>query len=185
MLTKRQKQILDYIKKYIKNHDYSPSLEEIGKHFKLSSVSGVHQHIEALKSKGYLNKIDNQPRTIEITKTKKSSGLIEIPLLGTIAAGEPLEAVEEHKTLTVPKNNISKSGEHFALRVKGNSMIQEGIFDGDYVVIRKQNTAENGDTVVVLINGNEATLKKIFKIKGGFKLQPANPMLEPFLLLMN
>ena len=179
MLTKRQKQIFEYIKEYIKENDYAPTLEEIKKYFKLSSISTIHQHIETLWTKGYLKKIENQPRSIELNEKKKQSNLLEIPLLGTIAAGEPIEAIEYPETIKVPKSQLSKSGEHFALRVNGDSMIKEGIFDGDIVVIRKQPDAENGETVVALINDNEVTLKKIYKEKNGFRLQPANPNLKP------
>jgi len=179
MLTKRQKQILDYVTKYIKKNNYSPSLEEIKKHFKLSSVATVHQHIENLKTEGYLRKIENQPRSIELNKTGRSSGLVSVPLLGSIAAGEPIEVIEDKETIKVPQSQLSKSGEHFALRVSGDSMIDEGIFDGDVVVIRKQPDAENGETVVALVNDNEVTLKKIYREKNGFRLQPANPNLKP------
>jgi len=176
MLTQKQKQIFEYIKKYIKKKGCSPTQKEIGKHFGLVK-STVHQHIEILKEKGVLN---NQTRAIEIAKNKKPSILVNIPLLGTIAAGEPIEAIEDKETIEVPKSQLSKSGEHFALRVRGDSMIDEGIFDGDIVVIRKQPDAENGETVVALINDNEVTLKKIYKEKGRFRLQPANPSLKPF-----
>ena len=181
MLTKRQKQIFDYIKKFIMENEYAPSLEEIRKHFELSSRSTVYQHIKALKDKGYLNKIDYKARSIEIPKKlkNKKSDLIKVSLLGTIAAGESIEAIEDKKTIEVPKSQLSKSGEHFALKVQGNSMIDEGIFDGDTVIIRKQPDAENGETVVALINDNEVTLKKIYKEKNGFRLQPANPNLKP------
>lgn len=180
MLTKKQKKILDYITKYIKENDYSPTYEEIKRHFKLSAVSNIHQHIETLKRKGYLEKEENQPRAIELSKKhKKSDLLVEIPLVGTITAGEPVETYEIPESITVSKNLLTKSGKHFALKVSGDSMIDEGIFDGDTVVIRKQQTAENGDNVVALINGSETTLKKIYKEKNEFRLQPANPNLKP------
>jgi len=179
MLTKRQKQILNYIEKFIQKNEYAPSLEEIKEHFNLSSVSGIHQHIETLRSKGYLDKSSRGHRNIELINNNKKSDLVEIPMLGTIAAGQSIEAVENPETITVQKNLLSKSGEHFALRVQGNSMIDEGIFDGDIVVIRKQPTAENGETVVALINDNEVTLKKIYKEKNKFRLQPANPKFKP------
>ena len=179
MLTKRQKQILDYITKYLKQNDFAPSLEEVRKHFRLSSNATVHQHIETLREKGYLKKVENQPRSIELNKKRKISDLVAIPLLGTIAAGQPIEAIEDKETIEVPKSQLSKSGEHFALRVQGDSMIDEGIFDGDTVVIRKQSDAENGETVVALVNGNEVTLKKVYKERNGFRLQPANPNLKP------
>lgn len=179
MLTPKQKQILDYIKKYIKEKDYAPSLEDMRRRFKLSSRSTIHQHVETLREKGYLSKIENQPRSIELNNRKRESGLIDVPLLGTIAAGEPIEAIENKEIVEVQKKLLSKSGEHFALRVQGNSMINEGIFDGDTVIIRKQPTVENGETAVALINDNEVTLKKIYKEKTGFRLQPANPNLKP------
>jgi len=179
MLTKRQKQILDYIKRFINEKNYSPSLEEIKRHFNLASRSTIHYHIESLRKKGYLNKLDNQARAIELSKGEKSSDLVKIPLVGTIAAGEPIEAIEDPETIEVSKSQLSKLGEHYALRVQGDSMIKEGIFDGDVVVIRKQPTAENGETVVALINDNEVTLKKIYREKSRFRLQPANPTLKP------
>ena len=181
MLTKKQNQILKYIKKYIKEKDYSPTLEEVGKRFRLAK-STVHQHIEALKSKGSLNKLDYKARSIEISDEGKSpglTGLISIPLLGAIAAGEPIEAIETPEKIKVQKNLLSKSGEHYALRVRGDSMVDEGIFDNDTVVLRKQSFADNGETVVALLNGDEITLKKIFKEKNRFRLQPANPTIKP------
>jgi len=177
MLTKRQKQILGFITTYNKKHGISPALEEIKRHFRLSSVSTIHQHIKALEKKGYLNKLENQPRGIEIRKSDK---LVQVPLLGTIAAGQPIEAIENKtETIEIPKSQLSKSGEHYALKVTGNSMIDENINDGDIVIIRNQPTAENGETVVALVNGNEVTLKKIYKEKNGFRLQPANSNLKP------
>jgi len=176
MLTKRQKQILDFIESFIKNKDYSPSLEEIKKHFKLKSVSNIHDHLKKLQREGYLNRETNRPRSIGLYK---KTSTIEIPLLGLIAAGTPIEAISNPEPIRVPKNMLSKQGLHYALKVKGNSMIDEDIYDGDIVVIRRQETAENGEKVVALLNGNEATLKKIYKEKNGFRLQPANSSLKP------
>ena len=178
MPTPKQKQILKYIKKYIREKDYSPTFKEIGKHFGLVK-STIHQHVKSLEEKGHLKKLNNQARGIEIIRNKKSSILVNIPLLGTIAAGQPIEAIEDKETIKVPKSQLSKSSEHYALRVHGDSMMDEGIYDGDTVVIRKQPTAENGETVVALINDNEVTLKKIYKEKNGFRLQPANQKLKP------
>lgn len=176
-LTKRQKEIFDFIKRYINKRGISPSLEEICSHFD-KAIGTVHEHVDGLIKKGFLNKTNNI-RGIEVVENNET---VSIPLKGLIAAGSPIEVVEEYETITVPKNLLSKSGDHFALRVKGNSMIQEGIFDGDNVIIRKQNTADNGETVVALINGTEATLKKIYKVAGGFKLQPANPTIPAFIV---
>lgn len=177
MLTKRQKQVLDYIKKYITKNDYAPSLEEIKKHLRLHSVSTAHYHVQALQNMGYLKKEDNQPRSLA---PKKSNQSIEIPIVGTIAAGQPIEAIElPDETITLSRNDVSRSGKYYALRVTGNSMIDEGIFDGDIIVIKKQETADNGQTIVAIIDENEATLKKIYREKNRFRLQPANLTLFP------
>ena len=179
MLTKRQKQILDFIKTYSRKHGYSPSLEEIKHHFKLRSVATIHQHIAKLESLGHLHKRANQRRSVEITKSEK---LVSVPLLGMIAAGEPIEAIENRETIAVPKSRLPKSGEVYALRVQGDSMIDEGINNGDTILINKQNTAENGDKVVALLNGNEATLKTFYKEKGQVRLQPANKNYKPIII---
>jgi len=176
MLTKRQKQVLNFIKSFTDKKGYAPSLEEIKKHLRLSSVSTIHFHVSRLQKLGYLKKEYNKPRTMGIYDIEP---MIEIPLLGTIAAGQPIEAIEDSEIIKVPKSQLSKSGKHFALRVKGNSMIDEGIFDEDIVIIRQQPTVENGETAVALINDNEVTLKKIYREKSGFRLQPANPNLKP------
>ncbi|MFH1392375.1 MAG: transcriptional repressor LexA, partial [bacterium] len=178
MLTKRQKQIFDYIKKFIKEKDYAPSLDEIRRHFRLSSKSTIHQHIEALKLKGRLAKLDYQARSIEISESKKTK-LAEIPLLGTIAAGQPIEALENPDVIQVPQDYIGKYGNYYALRVQGNSMIDEGVFDGDTVIIRQQKIADDGQMVVAIIDDNQATLKKIYREKDRIRLQPANPSLFP------
>ena len=176
MLSPRQKQILDFVKTYTRKKSFAPSLEEIKKHFRLSSVSNIHQHIEALKTKGYLEGGKNQKRAIEIVENQK---MVQIPLLGTIAAGEPIEAIEIPETISIPKSYIGKHGNYYALRVQGDSMINEGIFDGDIVVIRKQEIADDGQTVVAIIDDNEATLKKIYREKNRIRLQPANQTMLP------
>ena len=176
MLTKKQKKFLDYIQEYFEKKGYSPSHDEIRKHFKLASVSTVNHYMKALQEKGYITR---EKSTARSTKINKQDIAINIPFKGYISAGLPIEAIEEHETISVPKNMVASSGEHFALGVKGNSMIDEGIFDGDTVIIKKQNTVENGETAVALINGNEVTLKKIYKEKTRIRLQPANPALKP------
>jgi adenine-specific DNA-methyltransferase len=178
MLTKRQKKILEFIKKYIIKHGYSPSLQEIANHFNLSSLSTVHYHLSKLEQVGLISRYDFLPRSIKIEE-QSDTQVVQIPLLGLIAAGDPIEAIEEKETISVPRSMLSASGNHYALKVRGDSMIDEGIFDGDTVIIKKQDTAENGEVVVALINGNEATLKKIYREKNGFRLQPANPKLKP------
>lgn len=179
-LTKRQKQILDYIKSYIDKEGISPTFEEIRKHFKLSALSTVHQHIETLAEKGFLEKNGSSARGVQLKTEEKEAALIEIPLVGVIAAGQPIEAIEERgETITISKKDVGKSGEYYALKVQGNSMIDEGIFDGDIVVIKKQSVADNGQTVVAIIDDNEATLKKIYREKNGYRLQPANQAMLP------
>jgi len=179
MLTKRQKQVLDFIKSFKEKREYAPSLEEIKKHLRLSSVSTAHYHILKLEKEGYIKKEKNEPRAIEL-RTEEKDKLVEIPLVGQIAAGEPIEAIEDIEIIKVLKSQLPKSGEHYALRVRGNSMVDEGIFDGDIVIIRKQQTADNGQTVIAIIDDNEATLKRLYKEKRRIKLQPANQMLLPF-----
>lgn len=177
MLTKRRKQTLDFIISFQKKKGFSPSLEEIKKHLKLLSVSTAHHHVKKLQESGHLNKRYNQPRAMSARNEKMT---IKIPLVGAIVAGEPIEAIETYgETITVSKDEIGKFGKHYALRVTGNSMIDEGIFDGDIVVIRQEQATDNGQTVVAIINDNEATLKKLYREKNRFRLQPANPSLFP------
>lgn len=176
MLTKRQKEVLDFIKKYSEKRGYAPSLEEIQKHFKLASVSTAHFHVNKLRDGGYLDKSENKARAISVSSDEP---LVRIPLLGTIAAGEPIEAIQEKETIAIPKSKMPKGGEVYALRVSGTSMIDENINNGDLVVVRNQATAENGQKIVALIDESEATLKKYYREKGQVRLQPANPDLKP------
>lgn len=178
MVTKKQQQVLDFIEKYQKKNKYSPTLEEIQRKFKLASVSTAHYYIQQLKDKKLLSKQESQHRAINVLP---ENNMIKIRLVGTISAGQPIEAIEEFETVAVPSNLIS-SAEHFALNVRGDSMIGDGIFDGDTVIIRKQNTAQDGDTVVALLNENEVTLKKIYRLANGFRLQPANPTMPAFVV---
>lgn len=176
-LTKKQKEILDFIKKYIKNHGFSPTFEEISEHTN-RAFSTVHEHVSELVSKGFLNKKDNSSRSLELATQIE---MIKIPLSGTITAGQPIEAIEcAQETITIPNFNLNKNDTYYALKVKGESMIDEGIFDGDIVVLKKQSSAENGQTVVAVIDENEATLKKIYREKNRIRLQPANQNMLPF-----
>lgn len=178
MLTPKQKQIFEYIKKYIRKNRYSPSLKEIGKRFGLVK-STVHQHIEALKEKGYLNKLQNQPRSITPYENER---MVNIPLLGLIAAGQPIEAIQNKETIALPQSKLPCSGEFYALRVLGNSMIDENINDGDIILVKQQSVAQNGQKVVALIDNYEATLKKFYKERGHIRLQPANKNIEPIII---
>ena len=177
MLTKRQKQVLDFITVYRQERGYAPSLEEVRDDLAIASISTAHYHIKKLQESGYLRKEQHQPRAVSPITEKET---LEVPIVGTIAAGQPIEAIETaDDTITVTQSEIGKFGDHYALRVQGNSMIDEGIFDGDIVVLRRQQTADDGQIVVAIINDNEATLKKIYREKDRFRLQPANPTLFP------
>jgi len=179
MITTKQKVVLDFVKNYFKKKGYAPSLKEIQNKFKLASVSTAHFHISKLKKYGYLNKIDNAARAISISKIES---LVKIPLLGIIAAGQPIEAIEIKESIFVPKNKLPKANEIYALRVQGDSMIDENIHDGDTILIKKQNTAENGDKVVALLDNSEITLKTFYKEKGQIRLQPANKNYQPIII---
>lgn len=177
MITKKQQQVLDFITSYQKRKGYAPSLEEICKKFKIASVSTAHFHVSKLRDLGYLEKEENKPRAIDAIRREE---IIKIPIVGTIAAGQPIEAIEvPGATISLSKKEISPREKHYALRVQGDSMVNEGIFDGDVVIIRKQETADDGQTVVAIIDDNEATLKKIYREKNRIKLQPANQAMLP------
>ena len=180
MLTKRQKQVLDFIKNYIKKHDYAPFLEEVKEHLGLFSVSTAHFHVHALQRKGFLRKGENRPRAIEISRNGRTN-VQEIPLAGTIAAGRPIEAIEGNETIQVPTLLVpNKSRKYFALKVKGDSLIDDGILDGDVVIAEQTNTAKDGDLVVALTEDNRATLKYFYKEKDRIRLEPRNRALKPF-----
>ena len=180
MLTKRQKEVMDFVENYSQKKGYAPSFEEIRKRLKLASVSTIHFHISKLKAGGYLGKIDNKARGISIPEKEP---LVKITLLGTIAAGEPIEAIRQHEFISIPKNKLPKSGQVYALRVSGNSMIDENIKDGDVVLVKQQEVAENGQRVVALIDNYEATLKKFYKERTQIRLQPANSSYEPIIFI--
>lgn len=177
-LTKKQKDILDYLKKYIEKNGFSPTIDEIKKKFKLSANSTVHQHIGALANKGFIKKQGLVSRGIEIIK--ENTLIINVPIIGNIAAGQPIEAIEDKQgIISIVNPNIKNPRDYYALRVKGDSMIEDNIFDGDIVIIRKQSRAENGQTVVAIIDDDEATLKRIYRDKKGFRLEPRNQNMLP------
>jgi len=180
-LTKRQREILDYIRLFIHENGYSPSLEEIGRHFGLSSVATVHKHVQHLVQKGQLRKAWNRSRSVEPVDEDDGSGT-EIPLLGTVAAGNPIAAIEIPEKVHVPQALLRNGQTLFALRVKGNSMVDEQIRDGDTVIVESRSDARDGETVVALIRGEEATLKKLYRNGRTVRLEPANPEFEPIVL---
>lgn len=171
MITKKQKEVLDFVKNYRVKHEYAPSLEEIKRKFKLASVSTAHYYVAKLQEAGQLRKEFNQPRSIAIVEERS---MVRIPLLGTIAAGQPIEAIQEKEYIAVPRNKLPRTADIYALRVVGESMIEENISDGDIVLVKQQAVAENGQKVVALIDNHEATLKKYYKERGRVRLQPAN-----------
>lgn len=177
-LTKKQKLVFDFINNYRTENGISPTIEEIRKKLKLKAVSTIHEHIKTLEKKGYLSKNNNSAR--DITPKKETRTIIDIPIVGKIAAGKPIEAIENfQENIAVFNPAIKNKKDYYALQVVGNSMIEEGIFDGDTVIIKKQSSAENGQTVVAIIDDNEATLKKIYREKNRFRLQPRNPNMLP------
>ncbi len=179
-LTKRQKEILDYIESFIDDRGYAPSFEEIAESFGYSSLATVHEHLSNLERKGYIRKSYNESRSIELVGAEASSPALELPLLGAVAAGMPIEAIQDTETVAVPPDMVSRRRDNYVLRVEGNSMIEEQIRDGDYIVVQAQSTAEDGQMVVALVQGESATVKKLYRERGGrVRLQPANPTMEP------
>lgn len=176
-LTKRQQEIFEYISSYIDKKGYSPTYDEIKDNFGLSALSTVHEHITELVNKGYLLRDEKSPRGIAVIPKKKQ--YMEIPLLGIIRAGKPIEAIETvNEFIRIVREPFLK-GNIYALKVEGDSMIKEGIFDNDIIIAKKQSVADNGDMVVAIIDENEATLKKFYIEKDKIKLQPANPKYKP------
>ncbi len=178
VLTKRQKEILDFITRFLDQKGYSPSLVEIGAHFGLSSVATVHKHVDNLRKKGLVRKTWNANRSLELTPAAMGVRAIRLPLAGRVSAGLPIEAVEEREVIAVPEDMVG-SGDCYVLQVRGESMIDEQIRDGDYVVLEKRQRPQNGSVVVALIDGHEATLKKFYKEGDTVRLQPANLALKP------
>jgi repressor LexA len=180
-LTEKQKAFLGYISRYIEDWGRSPSFEEICSHFGFTSYNTVTTYLRTLERKGYIRlpRKKNQKRAIEVISPVETRRF-EFPLLGRVAAGRPLEAVEEVDAIEVPPSRIGK-GDHFVLQVKGDSMKEEGILDGDFIIVKKQPTAENGETVVALIN-NEATVKKYYRREEYVELRPAHTDMEPIII---
>jgi repressor LexA len=179
-LTKRQKEILDYVSSFIDDRGYAPSFEEIAESFGYSSLATVHEHLSNLERKGYIRKAYNESRSVELTRPDAGAPSIELPLLGAVAAGLPIEAIQDQETLAVPPDMVSRRRDNYVLRVEGNSMIEEQIRDGDYIVVQAQEHAEDGQMVVALVGQEAATVKKLYREPGGrIRLQPANPTMEP------
>jgi repressor LexA len=180
-LTKRQREILDYLNDFIERHGYAPSLEEIGRQFGLSSLATVHKHLTNLQEKGFIRRAWNRSRSVELIPTRAGGRAVELPLLGYVAAGRPIEAIAGTETIAVPEDFAGKK-DTYVLRVRGDSMIEEQIRDGDYVIIEDRKIAENGETVVALLRGSDVTLKKFYRENGHVRLQPANPLMQPLVV---
>jgi repressor LexA len=179
-LTDRQREILDFITRSIGKRGYPPTLREIGSHFGIKSTNGVNDHLRALEKKGYLHREDLKSRALR--PIVSAGQMVEVPILGKVAAGQPLLATRNYEdTVKVDRFFIGQNREVFALKVQGESMIEDGIFDGDYVFIRKQLQANPGETVVVMID-DEATVKKYFPEGDTIRFQPANAAMEPILV---
>jgi len=186
-ITKRQKDVLDFIKKYIADHGYPPAIREICKGVNLSSPATVFVHMKNLEQLGYIKTTSNKFRTIEILceneYLENNEDIVKVPLLGKITAGSPITAIEQpNEFFDIPASLIPATATVFTLHVSGESMINAGIFDGDYVIVQKQNTAKNGDIVVAMTEENEATLKTFYKEKDHIRLQPENDTMDPIIL---
>jgi repressor LexA len=182
-LTKRQRQVYDYISGFVEEQGYSPSLEEIAAAFGLSSVATVHKHVKHLVDKGYLRKAWNRSRSVEPVPEVEPVESVLLPILGSVAAGSPIEAIEPEAgsadLMAVPAEMVPGRQDHYVLRVRGDSMIDDQICDGDLVVIEERHEARNGETVVALVDGTDATLKRFYKDGANVKLVPANETMSP------
>ena len=179
-LTRRQKQVLDYLENYILRQGFAPSFEEIAEEFNFRSLATVHEHLTNLERKGYIRRDHNASRGIELKPQPGQAGATELPLLGQVAAGEPIEALSTTDTIAVPNDLLPRRGAAYALRVRGDSMIDDHIEDGDYVVVHNRNAADNGEMVIALVDGTSATVKRYYREAGGWiRLQPANDRMQP------
>lgn len=186
-ITKRQEDVLVYIKKYVVEHGFPPSTREIGAALGLSSPATVHTHLKKLEDAGCIRKTNSKFRTIEIVGdneyAEKSEELVKVPLLGTVACGNPIEAIENPDDwFSIPASLIPSRETVFTLKAKGESMINAGIFEGDIIIVQKQNVARNGDIVVAMTEENEVTLKTFYKEKDHIRLQPENDTMAPIIL---
>jgi len=186
ILPRKKQKILSFLKDYISSHGFAPTLSEIAEEFNVKSLSTIHEHLAYLEDNGFINRSKNQAREIEIIEHESAEdsyldgSSVMLPVVGMITAGEPIEAIEDPDSkLTVPASMAPRFENMFVLKVKGDSMIESMIADGDYVVIEKSQTANNGDIIVALLNDGTATLKKFYKEKNEFRLQPANKNYKP------
>ena len=184
ILTKRQKQILDYLGDFIEKNGYAPSLIEISKHFNLNSISTIHKHLIHLEEKGLIRRHWNRARAIEVVSSQPNPEARDVPLAGLISAGQPIEAVRANELVAVPEDMIGHR-DVYVLKVKGESMVDEQVREGDYVVVESRAEARNGEMVVALLDGENATLKKYYREKEEIRLQPAHPTMKPIYVKEN
>ena len=185
-LTKRQREILNYLTLYSEQNGYAPSFEEIAEKFSYSSLATVHEHLSNLERKGFIKRSYNESRAIEILPSDIMPKAIELPLLGAVAAGVPIEAIMHQESIAVPDSFVQRGGNHYVLKVRGNSMIEEQIRDGDFVVVNERQRADNGEMVIAMLHGTSATVKKFYREKDGrIRLQPANEEMEPLYVHVN
>jgi repressor LexA len=185
-LTKRQRQILDYLSSYSSQNGYAPSFEEIAEHFNYNSLATVHEHLSNLERKGYIKRSYNESRAIEILPSDVMASAVELPLLGAVAAGAPIESTAVDETISVPQDFVRRGGNHYVLRVRGNSMIDDHISDGDFVVVNDRQTADNGDMVIAMLDGGSATVKRYYRERDGrIRLQPSNDQVAPIYVQEN
>jgi repressor LexA len=180
-LTKRQREILDFIESFIQTSGYSPSFEEIADFFGYRSLATVHEHLSNLERKGYIRRNYNESRSVEPLESARPKAVAAgLPLLGLVAAGVPIEAIEDTEVVSVPEDMLSGKGPHYVLRVRGDSMIDDQIRDGDCVVVDGREAAENGEMVIALVAGESATVKRYYRENDGrIRLQPANELHAP------
>ena len=185
-LTRRQREILTFLAEYSDDHGYAPSFEEIAERFGYSSLATVHEHLSNLERKAYIKRSYNESRAIELIPSDAFGRSVHLPLMGTVAAGLPIEAIETSESLAVPEELIGRNGSHYVLKVRGNSMIDEQIRDGDFVIVNDRRSVSNGEMVIALIDNNSATVKKYYREKDGrVRLQPANEALAPIYVSEN
>jgi repressor LexA len=179
-LTKRQREILTFLETYAARHGYAPSFEEIAEEFSYNSLATVHEHLSNLERKGYIRRSYNESRSIEVLPSEAFARAVELPLLGLVAAGAPIEALSAPETIAVPQELTGRGGNHYVLKVRGMSMIDEQIRDGDFVVVNGRTTADNGEMVIALVQGTSATVKRMYRERDGrVRLQPANDTMAP------
>jgi len=182
-LTKKQKELLDYVENFIRVKGYAPSMEEIARHFRYHSLATVHKHLTHLQQKKLIRRKKSSSRSIELIPVESDRQGWEVPLLGFVAAGKPIEAIAMNEVISVPPDMVPNKGKTYVLQVRGESMIEEQIRDGDYVIVEDRKTAENGEMVIALIDEQETTLKKFYRERNGMiRLQPANPEMKPFVV---